>query len=378
MEDDTSEGRPKSRRPKDTKFKQQKLPAWQPIMTASSVLPAFIAVGVVFIPLGIALLVTSNGVHEIVLDYTTDRCLSTLNNRTCADVLVNKTGAVCECTIKFQLEKEFTGTVYMYYGLTNYYQNHRRYVRSRDDEQLLGTSKSTANDLNVDCEPYRGLKNSSVPGDRGLPYAPCGAIANSLFNDTLNITWTDRGGAAVPLINTGIAWTTDLAAKYRNPRSGFNDTVRPPFWSKDVASLDLTNPDNTGYQNEDLIVWMRTAALPTFRKLYRIVNSTGQFANGLPAGNYTLNVQYAYPVTPFGGRKQMILTTTSWIGGKNPFLGIAYIVVGSVSILLGVGFLVMHFKIGKRLSRTFAEENVLNELTPYLYEPRTLHREGRL
>jgi hypothetical protein len=48
----------------DTKFKQQKLPAWQPIMTASSVLPAFIAVGVIFIPLGVALLVTSNGVSK--------------------------------------------------------------------------------------------------------------------------------------------------------------------------------------------------------------------------------------------------------------------------------------------------------------------------
>ena len=47
----------------DTKFKQQKLPAWQPIMTAGSVLPAFIAIGIVFIPLGVALLLTSNGVR---------------------------------------------------------------------------------------------------------------------------------------------------------------------------------------------------------------------------------------------------------------------------------------------------------------------------
>ena len=46
----------------DTKFKQQKLPAWQPILTAGTVLPAFFAIGIAFIPLGIALLVTSNGV----------------------------------------------------------------------------------------------------------------------------------------------------------------------------------------------------------------------------------------------------------------------------------------------------------------------------
>ena len=46
----------------DTKFKQQKLPAWQPIMTAGTVLPAFFAIGIAFIPLGVALLITANNV----------------------------------------------------------------------------------------------------------------------------------------------------------------------------------------------------------------------------------------------------------------------------------------------------------------------------
>ena len=50
----------------DTKFKQQKLPAWQPIMTAGTVLPAFFAIGIAFIPLGVALLVTSDNVSSTV------------------------------------------------------------------------------------------------------------------------------------------------------------------------------------------------------------------------------------------------------------------------------------------------------------------------
>lgn len=65
----------------------------------------------------------------------------------------------------------FQGTVYMYYGLTNYYQNHRRYVRSRDDSQLHGNDVSS---LYGDCEPFK-IKNDTM-------VAPCGAIANSLFN----------------------------------------------------------------------------------------------------------------------------------------------------------------------------------------------------
>ena len=53
----------------DTKFKQQKLPAWQPIMTAGTVLPVLFAVGVAFIPLGVALLVTSNNVCILHFSY---------------------------------------------------------------------------------------------------------------------------------------------------------------------------------------------------------------------------------------------------------------------------------------------------------------------
>jgi len=40
---------------------------------------------------------------------------------------------------------------------------------------------------------------------------------------------------------------------------------------------------------------MRTAAMPTFRKLYRKLVSTGSstFQNGLPQGNYVLTINYS-------------------------------------------------------------------------------------
>jgi hypothetical protein len=59
--------------------------------------------------------------------------------------------------------------------------------------------------------------------------------------------------------------------------------------------LDPSNPDNNGYENEDFIVWMRTAAMPTFRKLYRKLssNATGSFQNGLPKGTYTITITYS-------------------------------------------------------------------------------------
>lgn len=69
-------------------------------------------------------------------------------------------------------------------------------------------------------------------------------------------------------------------------------TTKPVNWRRPVYELDSA-PDNNGFINEDFIVWMRTAALPTFRKLYRIINKTSNMVPTLPRGNYTLEVVYS-------------------------------------------------------------------------------------
>ena len=65
--------------------------------------------------------------------------------------------------------------------------------------------------------------------------------------------------------------------------------VSPKGWG-DVKLWNLTN----GLENEDLIVWMRTAAFPNFRKLYRKVVHVGEFEEGLPKNySYRLRIDYS-------------------------------------------------------------------------------------
>lgn len=49
-----------------------------------------------------------------------------------------------------------------------------------------------------------------------------------------------------------------------------------------------------------------------------------------------------FPVKAYSGTKSILISTRTVMGGKNPFLGIAYIVVGGLCILLGAVFLATH------------------------------------
>lgn len=286
-----------SNQPKNTAFKQQRLPAWQPVLTAKNVLPTFLIVGFLFIPLGVVLLITSNNCFEKTVTYT--ECSPVGSSDRCYDIITQQQIQAnpplptdCQCEIEFEIEQDVEGPVYFYYKLTNFFQNHRVYVKSRDNKQLSGSTDITASNLDSSCEPFRTQKVKNSAGeDVEVPIAPCGTIANSLFNDTFRVTNLDNNNK-ISINKRNIAWKTDHTIKFQNPEyeqcdgsdlkcnfgadnNGVQQTAKPLYWSQPVYNVSnmlnspLENePSQNGYENEALEVWMRTAAFPTFRKLY--------------------------------------------------------------------------------------------------------------
>ncbi|XP_019404405.1 PREDICTED: cell cycle control protein 50C-like isoform X2 [Crocodylus porosus] len=294
---------PNSRCPDNSAFRQQKLSAWQPKLTPASVLSGFILISVFCLTMGVCLILSAKSVKEV------------------------------------------QGDVFMYYGLQNFYQNHRRYVMSRSNAQLLGRNTDIHNS---NCAPFSTYRN-------GTPMAPCGAIANSMFNDTISLFYYTNLSTAiqVPLLKTGNSWWTDKYVKFRNPTShnltsAFAGTAKPPYWQKPAYLLDEENERNNGYINDDFIIWMRVSAFHTFRNLHRRLSRTEQFADGLPAGNYTFRIFYNFPVSRFKGKKYLILSTVVWCGGSSLFLGIAYTVSGAVVMLAGFIITAIHLMVKKR------------------------------
>ena len=144
------------------------------------------------------------------------------------------------------------------------------------------------------------------------------------------------------LSSQGIAWSSD-SEKFKSTsyREGFNASkvIPPPFWrtsfpeyANGYTAENLPNLST----NEHFHVWMRTAGLPNFRKLWF------KGSQLLPAGVWQIDVTYKFNTSYYAGTKSIVLSTVSVLGGKNPFLGIAYTSVGAICWALGIALLLRH------------------------------------
>ncbi|RHZ43344.1 uncharacterized protein CDV56_100567 [Aspergillus thermomutatus] len=322
----------------------------QPILTPRSVLPIFFVFGVIFAPIGGLLLWASSQrndkVQEISIDYSecaekapsypasiADRVKSSFKSSTGQSTptwerrIENGTTI---CRLSFEVPDDLGPPVFLYYRLTNFYQNHRRYVKSLDIDQLKGKAVDNKTIDGGSCDP---LKLDST----GKAYYPCGLIANSQFNDTIHSPelLSDLNPTVYFMTNKGIAWDSDKELIKTTQYKPW-EVVPPPNWHDRYPNGYIDGiPDL--HEDEDFMVWMRTAALPAFSKLSRRNDTVS-----MKAGSYRLDIEDRFPVTEYGGTKSILISTRTVIGGQNPFMGIAYVVVGGICVLLGALFTLAH------------------------------------
>lgn len=308
---------PKPNKPPNTDFSQQRLHGF-------SLSPSPVFLGIiylflccVFTGMGIWYKIESDGITEVIKRYDDiPQCK--------ADWRIPQT-----CMIELDLKSDVDPPIFIYYEISNMFQNHRKYSKSRDIYQLMGNDRSV-DQVKSSCFPVSTMKDTGFYYDLLIDPEdvanPCGLVATSYFNDTFVLLPPQNSHKeSIDIRFDHLAWDVDREEKYKNLHN----------WRKSQW---------TDVEDEHFMVWMSIAGLPTFRKLW------GRIEERLDAGVYRIAILNNYDVKPFNGEKRMVMTTTSRFGGKFYFLSYSYFACAIISLIGSILVFIMGRIQSKHLS----------------------------
>lgn len=379
---------PNSNRPENTRWAQQKLPMWEPMLTLSWSIGICFFVAATCLALGIVIVDTSSSITtmRVVYDAGSDtnrtdhsdakpqqldgQVTNLTNCLLDTPEMANSFHANHTCFINITLTEAITGNAHIYYEIAGFHQHHRRFVASCDRSQF--TDEWRPDGPTTMCKPLEKLEAPLCDVGVCDPASnhtrmtfPCGIVANTMFNDIfwLHEGQLPNGGPTLgpkDLVSRGAArtypshnmknptWAIDLdkfLPVWHNPNfsriiapvSGDQRSHITPDYTNSTAWVhDPTDPDfgaGTGVENEHWRVWVEGAANQPFRKAY------GQIQRDLPVGTtLVFAVQSNFYVRSFAGSKALVVSELSWFGSQNFALGVFFIAVGGIFCIAGALF----------------------------------------
>ncbi|KAK3373319.1 ligand-effect modulator 3 family [Lasiosphaeria ovina] len=368
-------------RPPNTAFRQQRMRAWQCVLTPKLIVTIFSILAAIYLGFGAYLTYLAHTVRDFSFDYTDCQKQAPQdggpdNFKAVPDGLISAHFSVPEgstldpnkafwrvekrpfefgneslnidvCLVRFNIPEDLKPTVSFFYYLENFYQNHRRYVNSFNAKQLLGDAVDGATINGSTCDPL-----AHDPLGSGKIVFPCGIVANSMFNDTfsspvwLNVAVSpnnarradDNSNRTYTMKDTGITWpgNKDLygQTKYNN-----DQIVPPPNWRDRYPNgYNDKNPAPNLQTWEAFQNWMMLAASPNFYKLYQRND-----VDVMDRGTYQVDIALNFDTTLYNGRKSFVITTLSTMGSRNIWPGIIFLIVGGICLLLDIYFILSFF-----------------------------------
>lgn len=345
-------------KPSGNGYWQQRLWSWDPVLTPSVIVMLLGVLGVVALPIGITIFVQSNDLYSQTVKYggSGDSDIDCSSH---------------SCIASFTIDKDMDGPLYLYYELTNFYQNNIKYQKSIPWTQLSGDTSETEEDLALICDPL--VTNGTDVLN------PCGLVSNSFFTDRyglISATSTINGvnpatagfdesqlvftspdyfqqpndfdfssiSGSCPSECGTITQKCESCGEVQSPCKCWKDPMTSTSYMYHYPDDDTTdylyemypnqiNPIE-GVTNEHFKVWMTIAGLPTFRKPYGKID--GPFKSG---DVVKFSVQSYYDVKKFDGTKSLVLTERYSLGLPNAGIGTTFIVCGTLSIAVAIAFL---------------------------------------
>nr|CCA17091.1 protein kinase putative [Albugo laibachii Nc14] len=384
-------------RPANTKWRQQTLPKWEPMLSLPLTILTCLLIGLSCMALGLLILAASesNLSHRIQYDAGSDTNFSdrrgampqqkdgsVLNITNCLldhSEEANSFHANHTCFVNITLQHTILDQAYIFYELEGFYQNHRRFMSSVMRTQFTDEWRPG---MSTNCAPLVSAQSSYCfegicdPEVRNRELFPCGIVANTMFND---IFWLHHG-----LLPTGeVLGRTDLvhrgiARRYpshneKNPSWELLFDAYLPIWNNPNMSRIVPSPlepnitphitedytnstawvvdprdpyagSGVGLENEHWRVWVELAATQPFWKPFGTIDRT------LPNGtNLVFAVQSNFYVRSFGGSKALIISDLTWFGSRNHTLGAFFIGIGVIFLLGWVLYTIRWLRGSRRL-----------------------------